>query len=1123
MHKRVNFTVNLFLLAAFVVIPFVPVTAQLNPANLNQYTEKDGVPASQVAEVLVDKFGYIWLGSINGLSRYDGYEFQRFYSNPNDSVSIRGLVVSALFEDRKGYIWVSTGPEKLDRYDPATKSFRHYNYAHLIDHAANTELVVYTISQDQNGRLYFGITTNYGDNISEALLYLEEKEDKIKKFEHKDSLKIQNVYKLTSDKEGKMWILGYEGLQYIDLDGKLNQVRTSDLLFQFQDEYPTDMEIDEQGHIWFVTNLGRLCDFQPAIKKITNYTPLDLTSVADGFFANNLLLDKDQKIWIGTNRGLKLFDRKLKQFDYFRNEGQMNVDPPVILDMKIDSFGTLWIGTGANGLLKYEERLQLKSFSFSKGEQKSITPGWVNNLYENSEGYILMSTSAQGSAAGLNILNVKENTIQPIPFKNILSGMNHIAGFREISPGELLLSTNLGLYQYSLRTNEIKKTTIEGYANPMYINYFYTDKKQNDWLCTNSGLYRKSKNQKSYSKYDISKLEGANAGSNEITRVFESDKHGLWLLTNNGLFLFDYATEKIIRHGYDKTKGDIFITQDINSFYEDASGTAWIGTWQGGLSRYSIADRKIKYYTRNDGLPSMSIQGILSDEDSKTLWLSTFEGLCRFNIETGRANSYSIADGIQSQLFADGSNLKTSKGLFIFGGSNGITVFRPADFSKSSTPPRVFITDIKLFNKSLIPGQSPILKNGIYDTKEIALAYNQNNISLDFIALHYSNPAKNKFAYKLENYDIDWREVGNQHEAFYPKLPPGKYVFRVKAANNNGVWNEEGASLSITVLSPWWQTLWAYAVYAIAFLGLGFLGNRYMRQRLLSKERERSQAKELAQAKEIEKAYHKLEETHETLKATQSQLIQSEKMASLGELTAGIAHEIQNPLNFINNFSEINTELIDELNEGIESGNMDEVKSIALDIRENEKKINHHGKRADAIVKGMLQHSRVSSGQKEPADINALVDEYIRLSYHGLRAKDKSFNATLKSELDQSLGDIQIVPQDIGRVLLNLLNNAFFSVTEKSKKNIAGFEPTVSVITKNLGDKVRISVQDNGMGIPAEIRDKIFQPFFTTKSSGQGTGLGLSLSYDIVKAHGGEIRIDSVPNTYTIFDIELPV
>ncbi|MGL6268416.1 MAG: ligand-binding sensor domain-containing protein, partial [Chitinophagaceae bacterium] len=439
--------------------------AQLNPSNLAQFTEKDGVPGSQVAEILVDKFGYIWLGTINGLARYDGYEFKRFYSNPSDSVSIRGLVVSSLFEDRKGQIWVSTGPEKLDKYDPATRSFRHYNFSHLVEHEANNELVVYTMSQDHKGRLYFGISTNYGGNISDGLLYLDEKEDVIKKFEHQDSLKIQNVLKLNIDKEGKMWMLGYEGLQYIDLSGKLNQIRPTGNLFQFQDEYPTDMEIDEQGHIWFVTNHGRLCDFQPVNEKFTNYTPLDLTGIADGFFANNLILDKNQQIWIGTNKGLKLFDRKRKQFGYFRNEGQMDVDPPVILDMKLDAFGTLWIGTGANGLLKYEERPQLKSFSFSKGEQKSITPGWAINLYENEEGNILLSTSGRGSASGLNILNIKENTIQPIPYNNILPGLNHIAGLTEISQGELLLSTNLGIYQYSIRTKSIKKTTISGYTD----------------------------------------------------------------------------------------------------------------------------------------------------------------------------------------------------------------------------------------------------------------------------------------------------------------------------------------------------------------------------------------------------------------------------------------------------------------------------------------------------------------------------------------------------------------------------------------------------------------------------------------------------------------------------------
>jgi signal transduction histidine kinase len=247
----------------------------------------------------------------------------------------------------------------------------------------------------------------------------------------------------------------------------------------------------------------------------------------------------------------------------------------------------------------------------------------------------------------------------------------------------------------------------------------------------------------------------------------------------------------------------------------------------------------------------------------------------------------------------------------------------------------------------------------------------------------------------------------------------------------------------------------------------------------------------------------------ENLKSTQAQLIQSEKMASLGELTAGIAHEIQNPLNFVNNFSEVNKELLVEMKDEINKGNIDEVKAIANDIIDNEEKIIHHGKRADAIVKGMLQHSRVSTGQKEPTDINALADEYLRLSYHGMRAKDKTFNATLQTDFDATIGKINIVPQDIGRALLNLFNNAFYSVMQRQKQVGDNYEPAVSVSTKKLSDKIEIRVKDNGVGIPQKALDKIFQPFFTTKPTGQGTGLGLSLSYDIIKTHGGEIKVET--------------
>jgi two-component system NtrC family sensor kinase len=329
------------------------------------------------------------------------------------------------------------------------------------------------------------------------------------------------------------------------------------------------------------------------------------------------------------------------------------------------------------------------------------------------------------------------------------------------------------------------------------------------------------------------------------------------------------------------------------------------------------------------------------------------------------------------------------------------------------------------------------------------------------------------------------------------------------------------------------------------YLGLnfGFISNT-LKQKLnevnqlslknLEQEKEKQQilsAQNETLEKQVDERTIELSKSLKELKETQSQLIQKEKMASLGELTAGIAHEIQNPLNFVNNFSEVNTELIDELqgerlkaqgerNEKLEN-------EILNDIKENSQKINHHGKRAGEIVKGMLQHSRSSNGIKEATDINALCDEYLSLSYHGLRAKDNSFNATMKTGFDESIGNINIIPQDIGRVLLNLYNNGFYAASLSSKGGfldpIYKHDPTVWVSTKKIGDKVLVSVRDNGPGIPPNIVDKIFQPFFTTKPTGQGTGLGLSLSYDIIKAHGGEIKVNTAKSSGTEFIITLPV
>ena len=284
--------------------------------------------------------------------------------------------------------------------------------------------------------------------------------------------------------------------------------------------------------------------------------------------------------------------------------------------------------------------------------------------------------------------------------------------------------------------------------------------------------------------------------------------------------------------------------------------------------------------------------------------------------------------------------------------------------------------------------------------------------------------------------------------------------------------------------------------------------------------RQKQKVNDLLQKQNVE-----IENTLAKLKSTQSQLIQSEKMASLGELTAGIAHEIQNPLNFVNNFSEINTELSDEIVDAARKGDLEEIIQLAADIKSNQDKISEHGKRADAIVKGMLQHSRSSSSSsvKEPTDINALADEYLKLAYHSFGAKDKTFNATINTDFDETIGRINIIPQDIGRVLLNLINNAFYTVSEKEKTSVEGYEPIVSVRTKKINGELEISIADNGNGIPEKILDKVFQPFFTTKPTGEGTGLGLSLSYDIIKAHEGKIKIRNTPGAGAEFIITLPI
>ncbi len=488
-----------------------------------------------------------------------------------------------------------------------------------------------------------------------------------------------------------------------------------------------------------------------------------------------------------------------------------------------------------------------------------------------------------------------------------------------------------------------------------------------------------------------------------------------------------------------------------------------------------------------------------------------------------------------------------------FGGQKGVIAFDPARIQENTQPPRLVLSELRLVNQVVEPGPEALLQAPLSETAEVVLTHRQNDFSIGFVGLHYADPSGNRYNYRLVNYDQDWRGVTEHRRATYTSLPPGSYRFEVKAANSDGVWTEEPVRLSVVILPPWWRTWWAYVLYGLLFVGGVFAVDRFQRRRLIKQERERAaieqaelraeaaelqaqateaQAKalqaenernriELEKARELEQAYTELEQTHAHLKTTQAQLIQQEKMASLGQLTAGIAHEIKNPLNFVNNFAEINEELADELREALANG--ESVDDLLNDLKQNAQVIAQHGKRADGIVHAMMQHASGGTGQREPTDINALVSEHIELAYHGKRAQVPGLQVEIERSLGERVGQLEIVPQDIGRVLLNLLGNAFDAVHEHAAGAGGSHAPTVTVSTRQVDGQLEIRVADNGPGIPAEIQDRIFEPFFTTKPTGSGTGLGLSLSYDIVtQGHGGTLTVESKEGEGATFVITLP-
>ena len=938
------------------------------------------------------------------------------------------------------------------------------------------------------------------------------------------------------DKEGLIWLSTDKGVNIIDLKNGKNKALTIEngLITPFAFTFYQD----RKAKIWIGIG-GGVQVINGAKTTISQLTQKQ--GLKEGGSISNIYQDKGGKMWLGTDNGFMYsFDESKKELEKF----EINKGNQILFNMLEDKQGQIWTATIQGGLYKLDP---INGRPGNYGLSDGLTSNEVWNTLETKDGKMWI-----GTYNGIDVYDPKTQTIKHL---GVEQGLVHIRNSRLIEDSKARIwsiGSASGISIIDPKKGTIQQLTTNQGLKTNRISAVLEDENGLMWIGGELGEIQTIDLEHSIFKYYEATTKETKASNNIILR--DATNH-IWIgTTGAGIQRIDPKNNTHSR----LTQTEGLVSDRVYSLMLDEHKNVWAASDK-GVVLINAQKKELTTFTTAEGLAANDVYALIAHKDE--IFNGTSKGLTILQpIEQEnnahpfwKAKTLGKKQGLDQVDFSENSFSIDINGRF-WAGVNGqmLTVIDP--IQKDNLDPTTFITGLNILdkkqvftdkisiqknrkelNKAWLSSKDKLLslKNEVENSDnkmhwntvmppynmpvDLTLPANQNYLSFTYIGLQLNNPDKLVYSYFLEGIDKNWSPVSEKNiSENYRDLPSGDYNFKVVSKGIDGVWSKP-AEFKFTISAPWWQTWWAYLVYILLLSLLGYSIHRLQKERTIRRERERTQQKELEQAKEIEKAYHKLKET-------QTQLIQSEKMASLGELTAGIAHEIQNPLNFVNNFSEVSMELIDEMEAEIRKGDLEEAKTIAIDIKKNLEKINYHGKRADGIVKGMLQHSRAGNNVKEPTDINVLADEYFRLAYHGLRAKDKSFNAELETHFDANLPKINVIPQDIGRVLLNLFTNAFYATHQKQKITKGEYKPLVSVTSALKNESLVITVKDNGMGIPDAIKDKIMQPFFTTKPTGEGTGLGLSLSYDIVvKAHGGTISIDSKENEYTLFTIRLPL
>ncbi len=1107
---RMRWPFSVFFVTGFLCFHLISFSQDIHFNLVTRTPENAGI----VLGMTQDAQGLLWFATGTGLFRYDGYRYASYQFQPKNPNSLASNYIECLATSKEGFIWLGVQGFGLDCLDPATGLFTHFRHNDN-DPGSLTSDTVNVIIQDRDGILWIGTVNGldkFDPGTNKFFHYKREATNP-------SSISCNLIRSIYEDKQGIIWVGTGSGFdkEGPGNEGGLNKLnkKTGTFTRYMHDEKDPNSLIDNRvraifedsrGNFWIGTAGDGLhtMDRAKGIFERHPYDPLRPEKLSRPLIGKTIPYgfdhitfiteDNKQRIWIGTfEGGINVYDPTTQKVSHYGTDSNSNqkLNDNHFWSVCKTRDDILWISTWENKLYKINPHIVNLPYIRTGSPIFDFAEDDAHELWMGSQS-VFIHREHNGKHEKFPFAKKPGQTDNPLLFIKKDHAKFWITTFQGLYHFDPVTKTLMGYHHEPGNANSLGSDTVFALSKTKDSQLLISTNAGLDLMDLKTGTFKHFQN-------DTKDTESIN---NQAIAIHVDKNQNVWLGSANGLDLLNVQTGKSKK--YLKQSGIYYIM-------EDKSGTMWVSTTS-GLYKYQRKTDNFLFFTdASSVIPANNVYGIAEDS-VENLWIATNKGIIKIDKERAFAVLYGRSQGVNG-IVLTGFIKCLQNGEIVASDTAGYYDFHPELLRTQVSAPIVSVSNFLLNNKAIQPSPYGILSVPLMQTKEIHLKHDQNTLSFELANIDFSSEHdETRLLYMLQNYDDEWRIAGDERRAYYFNLPAGKYIFKVKALNAAGISDEKDINIIIT--PPWWSTWWAYCIFVL--LGAGLLRSYIVfRSRKLKRENKILEER-------VARRTDQLNQSLENLKATQTQLIQSEKMASLGELTAGIAHEIQNPLNFVNNFSEVNAELIDDAGKEIDSGNMSELKTIFNNIRDNEKKIIHHGRRADSIVKSMLLHSRRNNGVKEPTDINALADEYLKLSYHGLRAKDKSFNATLQTDFDETIPEINIIAQDIARVLVNLYNNAFYAVSEKKALQSGSFEPTVYVHTRQAGTRVEIHVRDNGSGISKDVIEKIFQPFFTTKPAGQGTGLGLSLSYDIIKAHGGDLNVETKEGEWTEFTIILP-